>query len=274
MTALRETDVRLKAMASRLKLSYTRDHLQEMLDEAGRVNLTPRETLEYFFAQEITQRDANRIRQGMMLAHFPIQRTLEEYDFSAQPTVDPGKLRELSSMDWVAAGENVAFFGPAGVGKTHLTVGLCKKAIEQGYSVRCYYSVALVDFLKKAAKEGLLEAKLRLINKPNILIIDELGYELLGEEAAYLLYQLVNRRYEKKSIIVTTNRAPSEWGEIFGGCPTTVAILDRLLHHCTTMTIQGESYRLRENKKRNIQKQVDEAGKALMLEGAQTQDAM
>lgn len=163
-------------MASRLKLSNTRDRADALLEEATKAKLTPRETLEFVLGQEIENRNANRIRQAMMSAHFPFDRTIEGFYLSAQPAVDPGQTREPSRMDWVAAGENLALFGPPGVGKTHLAVGFGQLAILAGHSVRFYNVAALVAILEKAVKDDALEAKLRELNKPKLLIIDELGY--------------------------------------------------------------------------------------------------
>ena len=256
------------AMASRLRLSNTRDRAEVLLDEATKAKLTPRETLEFIFRQEIERRNANRVRQAKMSAHFPFERTIEGFDLSAQPAVDPGQIRELSRMDWVESGENLALFGPPGVGKTHLAVGFGQLAILAGYSVRFYNATALVAILEKAVKDDVLETKLRELNKPKLLIIDELGYVPLGHEAAHLLFQLVTRRYEHKSIIVTANRPPSEWGYVFDGASTSWAILDRLLHHCTKVTIQGDSYRLRESNKAAIKKQLDTTENLPMIESA------
>ena len=248
----RQTDTRLRQQASRLRLSFIRDHLDELLDNVTVAKMTPREQLEYVFSKEIEQRDTNRSRQAMMLAHFPMIRTLEEFDFSKQPSINPGTIRELEKLEWIDAAENVALFGPPGVGKTHLAFGLGRRAIERGYSVRFYTAANLLAQLEKALKEDCLDAKLKEISKPQLLIIDEIGYLPYAPEAARLFFLAVSKRYEKKSLITTSNRTPSEWGLIFADATATTAILDRLLHHCTILTILGESYRLLEQKRKGL----------------------
>ena len=249
MMTERKTDTRLRAMANRLKLPFTRDHLEELLEAATTAKLTAREFLERVFSKEIEQRTANRFKQSLMAAHFPSVKTLDGFDLTLQPSIDPGVIRELNTLEWLEAGENVALFGPSGVGKTHLAIALGRLAVEKGYTARFYTAEQLLAILEKASKEDTLEAKLKELNKPHLLIIDEIGYLPYSPAAAHLLFRVVSRRYEKKSIITTSNRPPSEWGLIFADASASDAILDRLLHHCTAMTIRGDSYRLKEHRK-------------------------
>ncbi len=248
----RQTDTRLRQMASRLKLSFIRDHLAELLDTVVAAQMSPREQLQFILGKEIEQRDANRFRQALMAAHFPMTRTLEDFDFAKQPSINRGTVRDLEKLEWIDAGENVALFGPPGVGKTHLAIGIGYRALEHGYSVRFYTAGALLALLEKASKEGTLDAKMKELNKPHLLIVDEIGYLPYTPEAARLFFMLVSRRYEHKSLITTSNRPPSEWGLIFADAVAATAILDRLLHHCTVLTILGESYRLLEQKKKGL----------------------
>ena len=245
----RKSHVALKKKASRLKLAYTRDHLDDMIQQAVDAKMTPFEVLDFFFSKECTQRNANHYKQAMQVAHFPCVKTLEGFDFSKQPSIDPGVIRELEKLDWIDAGENVALFGAPGVGKTHLAIAFGRLAVERGYSVRFYSAANLMALLEKASRDGTLEVKLKELYKASLLIVDEIGYLPYTPEVARLFFLLVTRRYEKKSILITSNRPPSEWKLIFADATATTAILDRLLHHCTAMTIRGDSYRLLEQKR-------------------------
>ena len=131
MGELRPTDVRLTEMAARLRLTYTRDHLVELVETAARSHMTPRETLEYVFKKEVEQRDENRVRLAQMSAHFPFVATMEGFDMAFQPSIDPGKIRDLVSLEWVSSGENVVLIGPSGVGKTHLSIALGQLALQR-----------------------------------------------------------------------------------------------------------------------------------------------
>ncbi len=253
MTA-RGTDERLSRLAGRLRLTLLRDHLPEILEAITAARMTPRDALEYAFSKEVEQREANHFRQALRAAHFPMIRKLEDFDFSAQPSIDPGVIRELARLEWIGRGENVGFFGVPGVGKTHLALALGHKALEEGFSVRFYNASVLLSGLEKASRDGTLETRLREINKHQVLIIDEVGYLPFTPSAGHLFFQLVCRRYEKKSIVVTTNRPPSEWHLTFPDKAVCSTIVDHLLHHCTAITIRGESYRLREHKREAVRK--------------------
>ncbi len=242
----------LEAMLTRLKLTAIRDRLDSLLDELGRQDLTWREGLQYLCQAEIARKDQRRVLMAHRLARFPFSRTLDDYDYSAQPSVDPKRIRELSTGRWIGNGDVVLLLGPPGVGKTHLAVGLGRAAIVAGYSVLFTQAAELMASLLKASESGRLEDRLRQLNKPKLLIIDELGYLSLGREASHLFFQLVSRRYERGSLLLTSNRSIREWGSVFGDTVVATAILDRLLHHSHVLTIRGESYRLREKRRSGL----------------------
>ena len=240
------------AALKRLPLPRLRETLPAVLSEAAREQWTYLEFLERILRREVDAKEGKRVRMAMRIAHFPCVRTIEEFDFSFQPSVDERLVRELSTGNFIASGDNVLIFGPPGVGKTHLAIGLGRRVVEQGHTARFTTATALLATLGKAESERNLAEKLTEYSKPRLLIIDELGYLPFERRAAHLFFQLVNRRYEKGSLLVTTNQRVSEWGNVFGDEVLATAILDRLLHHSHTILIIGESYRLREKRKSGL----------------------
>ncbi len=245
----------LDSMLSRLRLGAIREQLDGLLEEAARRQLNLREALAWLCAAEVTSKEQRRLSMAMTIARFPFVRTMEGFEFEAQPSIDPGKIRDLATCRWVANGDNLVLLGPPGVGKTHLEVALGREAVARGYTVQFTTAMELLGSLVKGQQKGTLEARLAQYSKPKLLIIDELGYLPLEPQAGHLFFQLISRRYEQGSVLISSNRPVDEWDEVFGDQVVAAAILDRLMHHSHVVTIRGDSYRLREKRRAGVPRQ-------------------
>jgi DNA replication protein DnaC len=210
------------------------------------------EILDHLLEQECQVKDARALAIRLRLAGFPVQKSLESFDFAFQPSLDASVVRDLATLKFIHNAENVVFLGPPGVGKTHLAIGLGMSAVKEGFRVYFTNATSLIERLTRANHERTLEDKIKGISRYNLLIIDEIGYLPFTNEGAHCFFQLISRRYERTSTIFTSNKSYGNWGEIFSDHVIAAAILDRILHHCTTVNVKGDSYRLKERRSQGL----------------------
>lgn len=252
------TSTRIRTTAVKLGLPHLAEALNQYIRRANEVKMGYLDFLDLVLAEELAVRDDRRFRNGLRLSKLPHHKTLEDYDFSFQPDLDPRKVKDLATLSFVEDKANVALLGPPGVGKTHIAVALAVAACRAGYSIYFTSLDDMVRHLKAAEDQGRLISKLTSYLRPSVLVVDEVGYQPLERAEANLVFQVISKRYEKGSIVLTSNKTFGEWGQVFGDEVLATAILDRLLHHCEVVSINGNSYRLK-NRLQAIERDTDVA---------------
>ncbi|MBE0430003.1 MAG: ATP-binding protein [Thermoleophilia bacterium] len=241
--------MQLGSLMEKMKMDHLAPQVDSVLEQAAKKDMNLREFLTLALETEWRGRHLKGVESRLAQARLPWVKTIDQFDFSFQPSIDRKVVRELSGLAFAERAENVILLGPPGVGKTHLSIALAVKAVEAGHRVLFLTLESLIMRLTRARSENRLERQLQQLTYPKVLVLDEMGYLPMSREDASLFFRLLSRRYEKASIIITSNKSFSDWGEIFGDQVMATAILDRLLHHSTVISIKGDSYRLREKKK-------------------------
>jgi DNA replication protein DnaC len=233
-----------------LGLTVAKERLDATTQQAAAEQWSYSHFLGYLLEGELTQRHRRRVELNLQFARFPVSKHLCDFDYSAQPGLDPRLIEELATGRFLYEGRNLVLLGPPGVGKTHLAIGLGVMTCELGHRVYFTSAMDMARKLTTALEQNRLHRQLCALTQPKLLIIDEVGYLSLDATQASLLFQVICQRYEKNQpIVLTSNKAFTQWGEVF--CQDVImatAALDRLLHRCTVINIRGESYRLKERK--------------------------
>lgn len=230
-----------------LKMTRMLEVLDVTVRKLEQNELSALEAIEQLLAEECSVRDTRRIKMSLMTARLTRIKTLADFDFTFQPSLERNRILALAELGFIERAEVVHLLGPPGTGKSHLATALGVEAVKAGKSVYFTTLAELIASLLKAEREGQLTQRVRYLVRPSLLIVDEVGYLPLERGGANLFFQLVNARYEKGAMILTSNRGFKEWGEVFGDNVVAAALLDRLLHYAVVIEIEGSSYRLRQH---------------------------
>lgn len=238
------------AHLERLGLTVANAHLDTACQQAAAEGWSYSHFLGFLLDGEIQERHKKNVALNLQFARFPYLKRLEDFDYAAQPGIDRRLIDELATGRFLADGRNIVFLGPPGVGKTHLAISLGVMTAQMGHRVYFTTAVDLARKLGQAMEQNRLHRQLNALTQPKLLIIDEVGYLTLDQTQASLLFQVICKRYERdQSILLTSNKAFSDWGQVFAGDAVMAsAALDRLIHRCTVINIRGDSYRLKEKR--------------------------
>jgi DNA replication protein DnaC len=230
-----------------LKMPRALEMLDACLRRVEQGEITWVDALDHLLLEELTLRDNRRVKMALMMARLPAVKTLAGFDFAFQPSLDRNRILALAELKFIERNEVIHLLGPPGTGKSHLATALAVEAVKAGRSVAFATLADIVTSLAKAEREGALRERIRFLSRASLLVVDEIGYLPVVTGGGNLFFQLVNARYERGAMILTSNRGFAEWGEVFGDSVVATALLDRLLHHAVVVQIEGSSYRLRQH---------------------------